>query len=164
MRTDDYAMGHTPVPPPAKPARPLIIDRPELQSGQQRAVYHVLTAAFWVLWVVLWLPLITLLGWFFFGYQFHFHMIKMEGYVGFLDVLGAYALVIGVMTGALMIWAKYNHLRFRGMDRREDIAAPKVGDVARVHGQVEADMRRWQSANIVTVHHDTEGRIQRVDT
>ena len=163
MRSDDYAMGPTPVPPPFKPKRPLIIDRPDLQSGQQRALYHVLTAAFWVLWVVLWLPLITLLGWFFFGYQFHFHMIKMEGYVGFLDVLGAYALVIAIMTGSLMIWAKYNHLRFRGVDRREGIAPPLISAIADVHGQSAADMRRWQSASIVTVHHDAEGRILRVD-
>lgn len=145
-------------------ASPLIIDRPELQSRRRRALYHLLTATFWLLWVVLWLPLVTLLGWFFFGYQFHFQMVRTEGYVGFLDVLALYALVIVALAGALLLWAKYNHLRFRGMDRRKGFAAPGVAELARLHGQPQAEIGRWQEARIVTVHHDEDGRIARVES
>ncbi len=144
--------------------QPLIIDRPDWQSGKQRAVFNVLTAAFWVLWVVLWLPLVTLLGWYFFGYQLHFHMIKLEGYVGFLDVLGIYALVILALSGCLLVWAKYNHLRFRGLDRRENTTAPSLDDLARIHGSTGDEVARWQASSIATVHHDADGRILRVDT
>lgn len=142
---------------------PLIIDRPDLQTRPQRAVFHMLTAAFWLLWVVLWLPLVTLLGWAFFGRQFHVHMVALDGYVGFLDVLGVYALVIVTMAVALLAWAKYNHLRFRGVDRRKGFAAPTVADVARVHAQAEEDIRRWQQQRILTVHHREDGRILHVD-
>lgn len=142
---------------------PLIIDRPDLQTGGQRALFHVLTAAFWLLWVVLWLPLITLLGWAFFGYQFHFHMIRLDGYVGFLSVLGAYALVIVVMSGSLLLWAKYNHLRFRGTDRRKDIAPPTVDEMAQLHQQPAMEIERWQDLRIVTVHHLPDGRIKRIE-
>lgn len=163
MRTKDYPMGSLPVPAFVAPANPLIIERPELQSGGQRAVFGVLTGMFWLLWVVLWLPLITLLGWAFFGYQFHFRMIALHGYVGFLDVLWLYALTIAVMGGGLMLWAKYNHLRFRGVERRKGFAPPTPADLALVHGQHAADIAQWQAQSIVTVHHTADGRILRVD-
>ncbi|PZP97826.1 MAG: poly-beta-1,6-N-acetyl-D-glucosamine biosynthesis protein PgaD [Variovorax paradoxus] len=146
-----------------RPTNPLIIERPDLQSGNQRAVFGVLTAVFWLLWVVLWLPLITVFGWVFFGYQFKFHMIDMEGYAGFLGVLGMYAVVILLLGGGLMAWAKYNHLRFRGVDRRKGFAAPTPADLAAIHGRLPEEVTQWQQMNIVTVHHDDEGRIARVE-
>lgn len=142
---------------------PLIIERPDLQSHNQRAVFGVLTALFWLLWFVLWLPLITVAGWAFFGYQFRFHMIDLEGYGGFLGVLAVYALVIVLMGGSLLVWAKYNHLRFRGMDRRKGFAPPTPADLAAIHGRAAAEVAQWQTMNIVTVHHDSEGRIERVE-
>lgn len=156
-------MGSLPIELGQRPANPLIIERPDLQSGNQRAVFGVLTALFWLLWVVLWLPLITVFGWAFFGYQFRFHMIEMEGYVGFLGVLTVYGLVILLMGGGLLAWAKYNHLRFRGMDRRKGFAPPTPADLAAIHGRAPAEVAQWQTMNIVTVHHDSEGRIERVE-
>lgn len=140
-----------------------IIDRPDLQHPGQRTVSGVLTAMFWVLWVVLWLPLVTLAGWAFFGYRFHFQMISLEGYVGFVDVLGVYALIIAVLGGGLLLWAKYNHLRFRGVERRRGFEAPDTAALAAVHGQAEADLQRWQAQRILTVHHTADGCILRVD-
>ena len=151
------------IEPASRPANPLIIERPDLQSGKQRAVFGVLTALFWLLWVVLWLPLITVFGWAFFGYQFQFHMIEREGYAGFVGVLAVYALVIVVMGGGLLAWAKYNHLRFRGMDRRKSFAPPTPADLAALHGRTPDEVAQWQAMNIVTVHHDPEGRILRVE-
>lgn len=156
-------MSAVPLPHLADRSLPLIIERPDLQSGKRRAAFHVLTGLFWLLWVVLWLPLITLLAWAAFGYQFHFHMLKLEGYIGFLDVLRVYALVIALMGGGLMVWAKYNHLRFRGMDRREDVAPPSCAAVAQVHGRSADEVAQWQGLQIATVHHTDDGHILRVD-
>lgn len=146
-----------------RPASPLIIERPDLQSGNQRAVFGVLTAMFWVLWVVLWLPLITFFGWAFAGYQFQFHMVDLDGYTSFLRVIGTYAAIILLMGGGLLAWAKYNHLRFRGVDRRRSSTPPTPADLAAVHGHAPADIVRWQTMSIVTVHHDSQGNIQRVE-
>lgn len=145
------------------PVAQLIIDRPDLQPRQHRAAFAVVTAMFWLLWVLLWLPLITLLGWAFFGYQLHFQMFALDGYRGVLDVLGIYALVILVMGASLMVWAKYNHLRFRGIDRRRDVSPPTPAELAPLHGCTPQDIGHWQGLHIVTVHHDSDGRIQRVD-
>lgn len=144
------------------PLHPLIIERPDLQPRKQRALFTVVTAMFWVLWVVLWLPLITLLAWAFFGYQFRFHMLALDGYHGFLDVLGAYAMVIVAMGGGLLLWAKYNHLRFRGVDRRQGFAPPTAADLAKAVGATESDILQWQALRIVTVHHDADGKIKAV--
>lgn len=141
----------------------LIIERPELQAWQQKAVFGVLTAAFWVAWFFLWLPLITLIGWFFFGYQFHFYMIKLEGYAEFLNVLAIYALVIVGMGGSLILWAMYNHARFRGMDRRKHAPTPSNAEIGAWAKQPAHVITHWQNCNVVTVHHDEKGAIERVE-
>jgi len=141
---------------------PLIIDRPDLQAWQQKAVFGALTAVFWAIWVVLWLPLVTLLGWGFFGYQFQFHMIRLDGYEGFLNLLAIYALVILAMCGALIIWAKYNHLRFRGVDRRRGFVAPSLDELAALHMVTAATVAQWRTYSVMTVCHNDNGAITHV--
>ena len=141
---------------------PLIIDRPDLQSWQQMLVSRLLTTIFWALWVVLWLPLVTLAGWAFFGLQFHFHFLELDGYAGFLDLLTYYALVIAGLGGALIVWAKYNHLRFRGMDRRKAAVPVTLEALAWPSGHPASELRNWQQLRIMTVHHDAHGRIDHV--
>lgn len=143
--------------------KPLIIDRPDLQAWQQKALFGALTAAFWVVWVFLWLPLITLLGWLFFGYQFRFHMIELNGYPRFMSVLSVYLIVIAVMGGALMIWATYNHLRFRGIDRRKQTPAPTETEIGKWANHPAEVMAQWRECAVMTVHHDAQGGIDRVE-
>lgn len=137
----------------------LIIDRPDLQSWQQKFVSGVLTMVFWFLWVVLWLPLITLAAWAFFGVQLHVHMIELEGYAGFFDLLSSYALVIVAMGGTLVVWAKYNHLRFRGMDRRKPGARVHIEMLADFAGHTPVRVAQWREMRVMTVEHDANGRI-----
>ena len=143
--------------------KPLIIERPDLQAWQQKAVFGALTAAFWVAWVFLWLPLITLLGWLFFGQRFRLHMIELNGYQHFLNVLAAYALVIAAMSGGLILWAMYNHFRFRGVDRRKEVSAPSNAEMGHWAQHPESVVARWREYAVMTVHHDPKGGIERVD-
>ena len=99
---------------------PLIIDRPDLQAWQQKAVFGALTAAIWVAWIFLWMPLITLLGWVFFGYQFQFHMLDLDGYKGFLNLLIIYGVVVSGRGGARRWWA----VRGRSRPARRHATAP----------------------------------------
>lgn len=138
---------------------PLIIERPDLQVWQQKAMFSVLTAAFWVGWFVLWLPLVTLVAWFFFGYKIQIHMIELDGYRAFGQLLVVYAGVVLVMGGGLILWAKYNHLRFRGMDRRQSLAAPD-DEALGVRAQHPAEVvAAWRNYAVMTVRHDPQGRI-----
>ncbi|MDB5850870.1 MAG: poly-beta,6-N-acetyl-D-glucosamine biosynthesis protein PgaD [Rhodoferax sp.] len=142
--------------------RPLIIERPDLQDWQQKAVFGALTAVFWVIWVFLWMPLITLIGWFFFGYQFHLEMVELNGYARFLNVLVVYAIVIGSMGGGLMLWALYNDIRFRGIDRRKTISAPSTDEMGDWAKHPASLLAQWQNCAVVTVHHNPDGSIESV--
>lgn len=141
---------------------PLIIDRPDLQPWQQKAVFSVATVAFWLLWFWLWLPLVTLAGWLFFGNRFGLHMIALDGYKGFLGTLAVYGVVILCMGGSLLLWAKYNHLRFRDLERRKSAPVPTLGEMSALLGHSENAIATWRAASVVTVHHDAHGGIQRV--
>ena len=143
--------------------KPLIIDRPDLQDWQQKAVYGALTAVFWAIWVFLWLPLITLAGWLFFGYRFQIEMFQFNGYERFVNVLVVYAIVIGVMTGGLMLWALYNNIRFRGVDRRKLTAAPSNTEMGTWAKHPATLLTQWQECSVVTVHHDKDGNIELVE-
>jgi biofilm PGA synthesis protein PgaD len=143
--------------------KPLIIERPDLQDWRQKAMYGALTAVFWAIWVFLWLPLITLVGWLFFGYRFQVEMFQFNGYERFLNVLVVYAIVIGVMTGGLMLWALYNNIRFRGSDRRKLTAAPSNVEMGQWAKHPATLLTQWQECSVVTVHHDKEGNIALVE-
>lgn len=153
------------VPPWGRAAarRPLVIERPDLQNWRQRALFGAMTALFWALWILLWLPVITMFGWLAFGYQFKLHMIDLAGYRGFLQLLGVYALIIAALCGALVAWAKYNHLRFRGVERRRTGPPPSLNETAYRHGVDAAALERWRALCVLTVHHDADGRIAHVD-
>jgi len=151
-----------PGPRPASSATPLIIERPDLQSWQQRFMSRTLTLVFWGVWVYLWLPAITLAGWLAGLERFHFHMVVLEGYVGFLDLLVVYAVIILAMALALIGWAKYNHLRFRGVERRRARPSVSVESLARHVACSVDDIQRWRAAQIAVVHHDAHGGIRSV--
>ena len=117
--------------------RPLIIERPDLQSRSQRLISTTLTAFFWALWLYLWLPVVALVGW--------------------------YAVCIVALAGSLIVWALYNIFRFRGRERRKARPLVRVGQVAE-HVGVEPDtLLAWQRARILHVMHDEAGRIESVE-
>lgn len=148
---------------PAARTTPLIIERPDLQSWQQRFVSRTLTLFFWGVWVYLWLPAVTLAGWMAGLERFHFHMVVLEGYEGLIELLAIYAVIIFILGATLIGWAKYNHMRFRGVERRKARPTVSVDALARqAHSSVEALMG-WRGARIAVVHHHADGAIARVD-
>src|SRR5690606_358984 len=74
--------------------RPLIIERPDLQSRSQRLISTTLTTLFWALWIYLWLPAVALLGWWLGVSRFYEEMVRLEGYRPLVELLGWYAICI----------------------------------------------------------------------
>lgn len=143
-------------------ARPLIIDRPDLQSTPQRVVSAGLTAFFWAVWAYLWLPVFALLGWAFGVSRFYEEMVVEHGASALLDVLGWYALAIALLAGSLVIWATYNFIRFRGNERRATRRSTTIEEVAAHAGLAPDALGRWQQARVLRLRHDESGRIESV--
>lgn len=141
---------------------PLIIDRPDLQTWPQRAIFGTLTTVFWLAWFALWLPLVTLIGWVAFGWQFKVHMLDLGGLDGFTSLLLTYAVVIAAMSGSLIAWAAYNYLRFRGADRRRHSGSVSLQALAASAGQDVETVQAWHAMRVMVAEHDGEGRIIRV--
>lgn len=144
--------------------RPLIIERPDLQSRPQRLVSTTLTAVFWAVWLYLWLPAVALLGWWLGISRFYEEMVRLQGYQAVVELLGWYAICVAVLAGSLIAWAVYNLLRFRGPDRRKAGPALRVGQVAEALGVEPDSLLAWQRARILHVTHDEAGRIDTVRT
>lgn len=96
----------------------LIIERPELQTPQQRYIFSFLTLIFWIIWFYLWLPLLSLFAWLLGFEYFYESMIRLNGFQGLLDLIGWYGIVIAASAVILVFWSAYNLSRFQGKNKR----------------------------------------------
>jgi biofilm PGA synthesis protein PgaD len=139
--------------------RPLIIERPDLQTLTRRYGYASLTLIFWVAYLYLWLPVVSLLAWWLEAYLVYDQMIVLCGvtalYEGVRYYLGTILLIFVVLIG----WAVVNYLRFRGLDRRrapEPVTIEQVSEDFSVPVEI---LKNWQEAKSLTIHHDAFGNI-----
>ena len=144
--------------------KPPLIERSDLQSPRQRTLYGVLTLAFWAFWFYLWLPVLALLAWMLGVQQAFKYMVVLEGYREVIRLLGIYSLIILLLGGSLVLWASYNIIRFRGVERRVAALPVTPTEIGRDFGQDPESVARWQSEQRLYVTHDQDGRIARVET
>jgi biofilm PGA synthesis protein PgaD len=140
-----------------------IIERSDLQSPRQRTLYGALTLAFWAFWIYLWVPVLALLAWSLGVQQAYQYMVVLGGYQEVIRLLGIYALVILLLGGALVLWAIYNIVRFRGVERRTAALPVTPAEIGRDFGQDPKSVTRWQQEQRLYVTHDETGRIARVE-
>lgn len=141
---------------------PLIIDRPELQSNAQRYGWSSITFIFWVLYIYLWLPLITLVAWWVGAKLFNLHIIQLSGYTSLLDKLGLYAAIIFIISAMLIGWAKIEHLRFKDKPRRKGSSAVTDKEVAKKYNLQESQLVQLRLEKSVVVHFSDKGAISRI--
>jgi biofilm PGA synthesis protein PgaD len=142
----------------------LIIDSPDLQLATQRRSWAFVKSVGWLLWFMLWLPLLTLLGWYF-GYETIIEQfIDRKGSVELIRLLPTYGLVIGVCGGSLVIWSLIQYWRFHGHNRRStspDLDTTALAELT--NSSVEA-VQSWQNARRVVAYHDANAKIVTVQT
>ncbi len=136
-----------------------IIERPDLQSTRQAVAYASLTAAFWALWLYLWLPLLALLAWSLGIEQAYKYMVVLGGYRDVVRLLAVYGLVILLLGGLLITWAVYNILRFRGVENRSANLEITPAEIARDFGMDQISVEKWQREKFLNVTHDNDARI-----
>lgn len=141
----------------------IVINRPELQSPLQRVTTRGITLVFWVIWIYLWLPLISLVAWWVGIQLFREHMLDNDGYQALFNDMHQYALTIACIAVALIGWARYNLLRFRDKDNRKASKRVDPADQAQYFKIEAQQLCQWQTAKRLVIHHDDQGDITRVE-
>lgn len=142
------------------PKLPEPIYRPELQGRYQRGLYAVLSVLGWVIWLYLFVPLFTLVGWMF-GYhrldRFVLSNPRESAYT-----LTLYMIVIALAGAALVLWAIYNLLRFRGKERRTQPHNVTEDALAAEFHIKSLELWRLQRSRIARIHCDDGGNISEI--
>jgi biofilm PGA synthesis protein PgaD len=141
----------------------LIIDAGHQLTLLQRLLSMTFTTLLWLFWVYLWMPLISLVGWYF-GFQlFYDEMVLHEGWYSLVKLLLIYALIVAVLGGLLILWARINYLRFSRKERRRPVPNLSPATQARDFGVVVDEVSHGRSSQISVVHHDQEGQIVKIE-
>lgn len=137
----------------------LIFDRPELQARRHRWVYSTLTLIAWVIWMYLWLPVITLVAWYF-GVRTFLREVVIPDPGTVLAIGLIYLLVVAILGVILIGWSRYNLGRFGGKDRRKEPRDVSDAEVAEHFGIEEGTLGELRSGRAVTLSHSSEGSVE----
>ena len=141
----------------------LIIERPELQTPQQRYIFSLLTLAFWGIWFYLWLPLLSLFAWLL-GFEFFYEsMIRQNGFESLLALVGWYGLVVGASALMLVLWSAYNLTRFQGKNKRTTNISVTSEQMAGFFQIEESAVQLCQQEKRVAFEFDQDGSIRSIN-
>lgn len=137
---------------------PAFIDRPDLQSRSQRGVFGMLAAAGLTLWLYLFIPLLSLLAWWFGWHRFDQYIIHdyEHGFTQHLAILVAIIMLLGLI---LLTWASYNILRFYNKERRHAMPDVQIGDMAHFYELETQLVEQAQAAQVNLFFYDRQGKI-----
>jgi biofilm PGA synthesis protein PgaD len=141
----------------------LIIEKPELQSNIHRYGWGSVTFVFWVIYIYLWLPLITLVAWWFGAKMFNLQMIQLDGYKGLLNNLGLYFVIIVVISLILIGWAELERMRFKDNLRRLMNNDITVGEVAQKYNMHEHELAHFRQKKSMLIHFSDDGLISNIN-
>lgn len=135
-----------------------IIEQPYLQSSQQWMLYTALTSVLWLVWIYLWLPLVSLVAWGLGIRLFAIEMMRPEN-LDYLKELLLYGQVMLLVFILVMAWSSYNLMRFRGIDRRRPPLPVTTAQEAEHFGIALGVIEDLKSARAITVRFTPSGRI-----
>jgi poly-beta-1,6-N-acetyl-D-glucosamine biosynthesis protein PgaD len=137
-----------------------IINRPDLQTFQQKYGQSLITVLFWVLFFFFMRPLLGMVGWFFGLQLFTEIMLVKGGYHSLLELLGWYFVIIIVMSVVVKCWSLYNLIRYGRHEKRLRQPTPVTVENQARHFEVDPGLlEQWQAARRITLEHDDSGRL-----
>lgn len=138
-------------------ARSMIIDRPDRQRRGQRIGFGLVTLMFWMIWIYLWLPLITAFAWYLGFEQFRYVFVELEGLDGLLDVLGSYFTILQLIVVVFLGWSLYNQHRFGGKDQRRLVRKTNYRTMCQSFGLSRHGLNKLRHAKTATVDYRIGG-------
>ena len=144
-------------------AASLIINRSSTQPAWTRALDMVLSALVWLLYLFLIRQALIDLyylatesfAWLFAGAD----RPSAPTLGRLFDTLRDYAMVIVANGATLILWARYNQLRFSGQHQRGNGNPVSVHDLAALYRLPADDVASWQAARILTMQHHADGTL-----
>lgn len=136
---------------------PEYIDQPEYV--RRKAAGYGLMALGWTLWMWLFMPLLTLIFWWFEVTVFYTQVVEQTQPLTSISVLKL-MVCIGIFISILFVWASYNWVRFHGEDRRKAPNSVTADDLAQSFQLQSADIVKLRQAKNITLHYSDEGQLQ----
>ena len=137
---------------------PAHIDEPQLLSRVERTRDKTLTALMWVVYGLLWLPLLSLGAWLF-GLEMAYDAMVRLGGASTLELTLVdwfYALVIIVAT--IVAWSLLNRARFRNKTRRARAPLVSDADVCEWFRISAAELEALRSSKNVGIDFSADGQ------
>lgn len=131
-------------------AEAIVIQRPERQSGAQKAVFGLVTVTLWVAWACLWLPLVTLGAW---AYGIRDALTQLHLMDPITDG-GDIHIVLFVAIGTALLftsWSGYNYARFVGKQKRRGNTPVGIAETAAKIGAHTDEAIRLQATRRAVV-------------
>lgn len=79
-----------------------------------------------------------------------------------LSDISIYVLAMVLQACILFLWARYNHWRFHGIQRREPPAPLPASELQAYYGISTETLQRLRTASISVIHHDADENIVRI--
>jgi poly-beta-1,6-N-acetyl-D-glucosamine biosynthesis protein PgaD len=140
-------------------AETILVDQPEKQSLPRRVLYGMLTVLAWLLWGLLWLPVLHRLA-------HHLNMpVHLERWIPGVVITGTHELADIVWLAPLSLavflgWSLYEGRRTRGQrQRRRKPGMVQLPDAAEALGATTAEARCIQNSRRAVLSVDDQGHI-----
>ena len=135
----------------------ILIQKQHAVSKSERLFWGGVTAVFWVIYVYLWMPLITLAMWLIgirsAALELYFRVGRVDSYL-LLTVPLIAAICMSVLSG----WAEYNRRRFSGNDRRTAPQPAELAEIAKTLGASSDVVMRMQSGKRMILRMSDDAR------
>jgi poly-beta-1,6-N-acetyl-D-glucosamine biosynthesis protein PgaD len=131
--------------------RPLIIERPDLQTLTERYGYASITLVCWLLWLYLVVPLLALIAWAFGATLVYQTLIQGLEPQALLQLLVTYGSGVTGLLAVYLAWAISSYLRFRGVERRRTAALTSPAELAASHRLTAPALERLRAVQRVVL-------------
>lgn len=139
-------------------AEKVAIDVPELLTARERTRDTLFTALMWLVYVYLWVPLLSFAAWAL-GFELAYDvMVRSGGAKSLWPALLAYLSILGVIVAVVVLWSLTNRARFHNAARRKSV--PAIGDeqMAAWFGVAMTTLAELRTSKRTIIDFDADGR------
>ena len=139
---------------------PEYINKPEYVTN--KSVDYALKAAGWFLFMMLFMPFITLLLWSYGIHNIYHYVLDGQNKIYRFNIISL-GIPILILVSLLLIWANYNWFRFRKTERRYRCEDTSLTQFAENFNCTEQDILSLRQSKNVTLYYDDQGMLQKFE-